>query len=316
MVNADKPQRWKTDIAESVDLYNTWFIRFAPVTYRTARANETERVNLALQLTNNLSTITPAVIVANPFILPILRMVTAPPIARDRLIGLSGATPNLVEVLEDKQTLPLRMQAGDVQIGLEHICETITKLIDVDLFPWLSLHTTPSESDVSRSATVIADRVSGMLANPIIRNAQEKRQLEVLRTWLEARGYVYGRPRIIGDIRSLASGSFCFRLNVQAHRSDGSEVNIPVDAVVMPQVATPGSLPVLIEAKSAGDFTNTNKRRKEETVKADQLRRRYGVVHFVLFLCGYFGADYLGYEAAEGIDWVWEHRPDDLEGFL
>lgn len=21
---------------------------------------------------------------------------------------------------------------------------------------------------------------------------------------------------------------------------------------------------------------------------------------------------YLGYEAAEGIDWVWEHRPEDL----
>lgn len=30
------------------------------------------------------------------------------------------------------------------------------------------------------------------------------------------------------------------------------------------------------------------------------------------FLCGYFGSDYLGYEAAEGIDWVWEHRIDDL----
>ena len=29
-------------------------------------------------------------------------------------------------------------------------------------------------------------------------------------------------------------------------------------------------------------------------------------------LGGYFGSDYLGYEAAEGIDWVWEHRIDDL----
>lgn len=26
----------------------------------------------------------------------------------------------------------------------------------------------------------------------------------------------------------------------------------------------------------------------------------------------YFGSDYLGYEAAEGIDWVWEHRIDDF----
>ena len=70
----------------------------------------------------------------------------------------------------------------------------------------------------------------------------------------------------------------------------------------------------MIEAKSAGDFTNVNKRRKEEAQKIEQLRRQYGVdVPFVLFLCGYFDPGYLGYEAAERIDWVWEHRIDDLE---
>ena len=74
-----------------------------------------------------------------------------------------------------------------------------------------------------------------------------------------------------------------------------------------------GDLPLLIEAKSAGDFTNTNKRRKEEAVKAAQLRQTYGDrVAFILLLCGYFDTPYLGYEAAEGIDWVWEHRLDDL----
>jgi hypothetical protein len=36
-------------------------------------------------------------------------------------------------------------------------------------------------------------------------------------------------------------------------------------------------------------------------------------VVFVLFLCGYFDAAYLGYEAAEGIDWIWEHRTKDLD---
>lgn len=41
----------------------------------------------------------------------------------------------------------------------------------------------------------------------------------------------------------------------------------------------------------------------------NQLRRTYGPgVRFILFLCGYFDSGYLGYEAAEGIDWVWEHR--------
>jgi type II restriction enzyme len=73
-------------------------------------------------------------------------------------------------------------------------------------------------------------------------------------------------------------------------------------------------LPILIEAKSAGDFTNVNKRRKEEATKINQLKTTFdeGVV-FALFLCGYFDAGYLGYEAAEGIDWIWEHRIGDLD---
>ena len=84
----------------------------------------------------------------------------------------------------------------------------------------------------------------------------------------------------------------------------------------MPKSAKVGELPLLIEAKSAGDFTNVNKRRKEEAAKMNQLRWTYGPdVRFILFLCGYFDSGYLGYEAAEGIDWVWEHRIDDLGGF-
>ena len=44
----------------------------------------------------------------------------------------------------------------------------------------------------------------------------------------------------------------------------------------MPLAAKPGDLPVLFEAKSAGDFTNTNKRRKEEATKMAQLRKNFG----------------------------------------
>lgn len=93
-------------------------------------------------------------------------------------------------------------------------------------------------------------------------------------------------------------------------------VNIPIDAVIKPKGSKAADLPLFIEAKSAGDFTNTNKRRKEEAVKMAQLRANYGpAVRFTLFLCGYFDSGYLGYEAAEGIDWVWEHRIDDLALF-
>ncbi len=93
-------------------------------------------------------------------------------------------------------------------------------------------------------------------------------------------------------------------------------MNIPIDAVVMRHHPQPGKLPLLIEAKSAGDFTNPNKRRKEEATKISQLRATYGQgLRFILFLCGYFDSGYLSYEAAEGIDWVWEHRIGDFAEF-
>ena len=96
----------------------------------------------------------------------------------------------------------------------------------------------------------------------------------------------------------------------------GKKVNIPVDVIINRKNNDCNALPLLIECKSAGDFTNTNKRRKEEAVKMAQLRTTYGQdVEFILFLCGYFDSGYLGYEAAEGIDWVWEHRAEDLLEF-
>jgi hypothetical protein len=57
-----------------------------------------------------------------------------------------------------------------------------------------------------------------------------------------------------------------------------------------------------------------NKRRKEEATKINQLKATFGdKVVFVLLLCGYFDAAYLGYEAAEGIDWIWEHRIEEID---
>ena len=116
----------------------------------------------------------------------------------------------------------------------------------------------------------------------------------------------------------MEPGTFSFRMNVPAKQEGiGRQVNIPVDAVIMPKTARLGELPLLVEAKSAGDFANVNKRRKEEAAKMSQLRQSCARtdVRYVLFLCGYFDSGYLGYEAAEGIDWVWEHRIGDLEEF-
>ena len=152
-------------------------------------------------------------------------------------------------------------------------------------------------------------------ANPIIRNAQEARQLKVIAKWLELRGYEQIKSNTV-EFDKMTAGTFGFRMNVPVKLGGDVSIKIPIDVVVMPQSATQGDYPIFFEAKSAGDFTNVNKRRKEEAVKMAQLRKTYGSkVSYNLFLCGYFDSGYLGYEAAEGIDWVWEHRLDDLSQF-
>ena len=56
-VNRDKPDRWKRDIAQSVDMYNDWFMRFAPKAYRTTRVQTTKDVEATLKSTENLTNV-------------------------------------------------------------------------------------------------------------------------------------------------------------------------------------------------------------------------------------------------------------------
>lgn len=315
-VNADKVHLWKADVAQSVDFYNAWFMRFAPKTYRSTRVTTTLQVKAALERTANLTDISSQVLKSDPAILPILRMVTAPPLARDRLIGLAGVSPNLVKSMEIDQRLPPQLSATALNADLQKMGQIIKRLTDQDLFPWLASKQKPTTVEVERAATIVADRLCGAMADPIIRNAQEQRQLKALKRWLEDRGYTH-LPAYKGKFNELQPGAFVFRLNVQVMQGSGVRpVNIPIDAVIMPRSAQAGDWPLLIEAKSAGDYANTNKRRKEEATKIKQLNDSHGsAIRFVLFLCGYFDSGYLGYEAAEGIDWVWEHRMVDLAEF-
>lgn len=314
-VNLDKPQNWKADIAKSVDMYNQWFMNFAPKAFRDTRIVATKDVETALANTANLTDVTPDILRKWPGVLPTLRMSTCPPLAVDRLIGLAGVPASLVKNLEQNR-LPVRMKAAELEAGLVKIGDIIEKMADPDIFVWIDREEPGTEAEVHRAATIVADRLCGSVANPIIRNAQEQRQLAYIAKWLENRGYSK-LPEGYNDFRTMPPGTYSFRMNVPVGGDNGSNtVNIPVDAVIMRQEAKDGDLPLLVEAKSAGDFTNTNKRRKEEAQKVNQLRHTYGdAVEFVLFLCGYFDSGYLGYEAAEGIDWVWEHRISDMEKF-
>jgi len=248
---------------------------FAPKAFRETRIATTRQVEAALGWTENLTKITADVLHEHPDVLQMLRMATCPPIARDRLIGLSGAWKTLIGCMEHKNALPTRMSAEAFEKEAQKIIVTIKKLIDPDIFTWLARRKQPEAAEVHRAATIVADRLCGAIADPIVRNAQEARQLSVIAEWLNRRGYAPVAKGVRFD--AMEPGTYGFRLNVPVKlESVKRPVNIPIDVLVMPKKGKKGHFPLLIEAKSAGDFTNVNKRRKEETTKMAQLRRNYG----------------------------------------
>jgi len=211
-VNSNKPERWKADIAKSVDFFNKWFMQFAPKAFRETRKQTTGQVLTALKSTQNFTDIKPSVLQQTPSILAMLRMATAPPIASDRLIGLAGVSSNLVKSMELAEKVPSRMSQDKLEFELQKIIQIINKLTDKDIFVWLDSGKNPSAAELDRAATIVADRLCGAVADPIMRNAQEKRQLASIRKWLEQRGYKFIEAGKKLDFHRMSKGTFslCF----------------------------------------------------------------------------------------------------------
>lgn len=315
-INRDKQPLWEGDIIQSVNYYNSWFMDFAPKAFKEAHASAAQTVEDALVSTNYLKDVSPTVLQKHPEVLPTLRMSTCPPIARDRLVGLARVSKSLVQCMEDpeKPHVPPKMPKVALTGELQNISDFIIKMADPDIFTWLSENRDPDVQEKTRASTIVADRLYNSLAGTIIRKAQEERQLAAIKAFLESKGYKKSERGT--RYNEMQPGSFSFHTSIPVYVAEkhGEKVNIPVDVAILPLSAGNGDIPLLLEAKSAGDFTNVNKRRKEESKKMQQLKDTYGQnISYSLFLCGYFNLGYLNYEMAEGIDWIWEHRTQDLE---
>jgi len=304
-INRKNPDGWNADIETSVRYYNAWFVKYAPPTFRKVRAKAVATVNKALSGLKSLCDLDDDILIENPDVLTILRQMTCPPLARERLAGLARVSSAVVKGFEEG-TARQSTRAENAP----KIMDVIRDLIDTDLLSWIDTSEVPTKTETDLASYVISDRLCGALTDPQIRNEQERRQIRAITDYLEGKGYAEANPRTYKD---LMPGEYAIHLNVTVNVGEGQTKNLAGDVTIMPKKSKRGDLPIFVEAKSAGDYTNVNKRRKEEASKVHQLRDTYGDVRYVLFLGGYFDSGYLGYEAANGIDWIWEHRIEDME---
>ena len=135
--NLNQPHRWKEDIARSVDAFNAWFLENAPSVFQEQRAAAAADVRQAMRVTADFTKIGSDVLKHHPNILPTLRMVTCPPLARDRVVGLAKVSKNLVLRMEKRGSLPPRLPFQKLRDSLSRIGNVVRNLVDTDICPWL-----------------------------------------------------------------------------------------------------------------------------------------------------------------------------------
>ena len=312
-INADKPHLWKADIAASVDQFNQWFVQFAPQAFRTTRVKTTDHVKAALIATRDLRALDAATLRATPSALPTLRMCTAPPLAVDRLVGLASASKSLIGSME-KGKLAARMKAELLDENLNKVCTVLTKLLDRDIFPWLDAGKDPTDHERDRASTIVADRLCSAVTKDILRSARQKHQLAVVAEYLEARGYRRCRHPADQQYTTTPPGMYEFGLTLPL--TMGTYDRASFDVLIQRKGSPLGELPILLDVRSSATAAAASDRRDAEAKKLRDLRMTYGEsIPYALVLGGAFDAGYLGTQAAEGLDWVWQHKIADLEHF-
>ena len=212
-INKKNVDQWKTDVQKSVLYYNEWFLKYAPSTYIKSRQEAIAKVETIFQKTDCLNTLSVNMLKEVPDAITILRMATTPPLARDRLVGLADIPRDFIKKLEEG-TLPSKLSESQANLILGKIIAIVNKILDKDIMPWLEKKATPDEIDRLSAKQIIGDRVCGSLADPLIRNEQERRQLSGIKKFLIKRGYRFVESEDIKDFKSMEEHTFTFHLNV------------------------------------------------------------------------------------------------------
>ncbi len=306
VVNADQPSRWKHDITAAVSLHDRWFVDAAHQAFREARHRSSADVDRVLRGTDDLRDISPRTLRDDPAAVWVLRMSAAPPLTRDRLASLAETSTPVISSLE-KGGRPGRLAECDLDATLHRLSVVLDGMLDRELFRWLVDGSRPDPSDRGHAITFVADRTCHALAAHILQHAQQQRQRRTVEGWLESYGYRVREVATDLDPTNLAPGTYVSGARVVV--GTRSPLEVPVDLMVQPHDKA-RHRPLFIQA---GSFDSTKPTRNKEAQRARHLRDHFGgEIVSVLLLGGVLDQRYLGERAAEGIDWIWEHRVGDL----
>jgi hypothetical protein len=151
--------------------------------------------------------------------------------------------------------------------------------------------------------------------DPLLNNL-EKKQLAALKRWLLRHGYKQIDSDEVSNFNAIPPGTFTIPSTLSAGKKQ-TPVKTLINYLVKPFRTSKRGRPFVIEIKSSGNAITTSRWRTKETHRFAQLKECYGEnINFILLFCGHIDPGYLGYVAAEGIDWVWEHRLRDLSAML
>lgn len=310
--NSDKKlTAWEPDVNRSTAEYDAWFQATAKTILQEQRTAAAKLAVATMRETKNLRDLSSDALKKHPTSLYLLRQAVLPPLARARLVNFTGVNPALVNRMEKSGTVgPI---TPEVEEDLEALAVFIEPHLDPDLLPWIAADRKPTKREQDRALMLLGDRHARAMFDTEFRNAQEHRQKDLLRKFLMKHGFVAGDNST--PAAELALGTFVMGKNLVGKTATGNTQNLPTDCVIRPRKR---SLPlVALEMKSAGDFVNPNKRRKEESDKHKALARAYRKKAVMLLqLFGYFDEVYLAFEASAGLDWVWDHRLKDLDPYL
>lgn len=310
LMNAKSSHKWEDDRSLAKEEIINWLAITAST--KNSRSIIESEISQRLNKLASLNSIEKSILLDQK-ILTGLRSLTRRDIGTSQIATFLGVGTSMYEAIE----------RGDksVESILSDVVSLLEKELDESLATWILEKRNPSKDELSRSVIVAADRILRRSTSTELRYKHEPRQLDKLKTFLRSRNFVEVSSTGIADPRNdMEPGTYAFRVNIDGTTIDGVTLKQNVDTLIMPISKSNNVLPIFLEAKSMTDEVNPNKRQKEEAQKVDNVRRRWQKpgerLNFLLLLGGTVPRRYLEVEAGSGLDWIWEHRIEDLDDLL